>query len=135
MSVVPKLLVNFCLLSIYDNRRFFVASLTGGTHVEKLIENIIAADRKALEIIQKAEVQKETIIAETAKEKSKAAENYRSSFARAEEQLNAEEQATRSEIAAQENADFAKRKDALRKTFEEHRGAWADAMFEKITAV
>ena len=48
-----------------------VARLTGGTHVEKLIENIIAADRKAREIIEKAEMQQETIIAETAKEKSK----------------------------------------------------------------
>lgn len=103
--------------------------------MEKLIENIIAADRKAREIIEKAEMQKETIIAETAKEKSKAIENYRSSFAREEEQLNEEEQAKRSDIAAEEDADFAKRKDALCKTFEEHRSAWADDMFQKITAV
>ena len=103
--------------------------------MEKLIENIIAADRKAREIIEKAEMQKETIITETAKEKSKAIETYRSSFARAEEQLNEEEQAKRSGIAAEEDADFAQRKEDLCKTFEEHRSAWADDMFEKITAV
>jgi ATP-dependent exoDNAse (exonuclease V) alpha subunit len=114
---------------------FFRVWLTGGTHVEKLIENIIAADRKAREIIEKAEMQKESIIAETAKEKAKAIENYRSSFARAEEQLNEEEQAKRDEIAAEEEADFAQRKEALCKTVEEHRSAWADAMFQKITAV
>ena len=112
-----------------------VARLTGGTHVEKLIENIIAADRKAREIIEKAEMQKESIDAETAQEKAKAIENYRSSFARAEEQLNEEEQAKRSGIADEEEADFAQRKDTLCKTFEEHRSAWADDMFDKITAV
>ena len=51
--------------------------------MEKLIESIIAADKKARVIVEKAESKREAILRETREQKAQAAESYRSSFARA----------------------------------------------------
>lgn len=101
--------------------------------MENVIESIIAADKKAQVIVEKAQAKREVILQETVEQKAQAAASYRSSFARAGAHLNETEQAELDRIDAEAKADLAQRLAALEQAFAAGRSGWADEMTRRIT--
>lgn len=94
--------------------------------MEKFVDHIIETDKKAREILEKARVQKERIIADTAVQKEKAMTEQEKHFNELMQEMAdnaAKDTAREIEEAA---ADFEAKKSAMQAYFAQHSKQWEE---------
>ncbi|MEG2053500.1 MAG: hypothetical protein RR052_01020 [Oscillospiraceae bacterium] len=100
--------------------------------MENFIEKIISIDKKAKEIIDTANLQKEKIIRETSDEKEKAVEKQKHAFENKMAVLADEMQGKVKEETAKTKVEFDAKKKALENHFNENAVKWEKDITRKM---